>query len=112
MENIHPCSGLNWSPLQLYAVSERLKTPCPPLNTDEKKQDFTNVVDVCCNTPSLAVTGSTEVLGSSQLVPNKLPIDFLAFKSLTRLELSGLELGPETVTSLGILRRGNIEQQN
>lgn len=97
-------SGLNWSPLQLYAVSERLKTPCPPLNTDEKKHDFTNVVDVCCNTPSLAVTGSTEVLGSSQLVPNKLPIDFLAFKSLTRLELRGLELGLETVTSLGILR--------
>ena len=28
---------LNWSPLQLYAVSERLKTPCPPLNTDDKR---------------------------------------------------------------------------
>lgn len=97
-------SGLSWSPLQLYAVSERLKTPCPPLNTDDKKYDFTNVVDVCCNTSTLTVTGSTETLGTSQLVPNKLPIDFLAFKSLTRLELQGLEVRPETVTSLGILR--------
>ena len=96
--------GLHWSPLQLYAVSERLKTPCPPLNTDDKKYDFTNVVDACCNTASLVVTGSKEPLGTSQLIPNKLPIDFLAFKSLTRLELRGLEVRPETVTSLGILR--------
>ena len=97
-------SGLLWSPLHLYAVSERLKTPCPPLNTDDKKYDFTNVVDVCCNTTSLTVTGSIEPLGTSQLIPNKLPIDFLAFKSLSRLDLRGLEVRPETVTSLGILR--------
>ena len=72
------------------------------------RYDFTNVADACCTLDSLRVTGSVEPLGSSQLVPNQLPIDFLAFKSLSRLQLDQLELGrpagETTITSLGILR--------
>ena len=93
-----------WSPLQLYSVCERLKTPCPPLNTDDKKYDFTNVVDACCNLTRLKLTGSRENIGNSQMVPNELKIDFLPFKCLTQLHLEDLDIGPQNITSLGILR--------
>lgn len=95
---------LRWTPLQLYSVNERLKTPCPPLNTEDKRYDFTNVVDVCCNFQKLKVTGSTDKIGTSQLVPNSLKIDFLAFKSLTKLHLENLDISSDHITSLGILR--------
>ena len=95
---------LSWSPLELYSVNERLKTPCPPLNTEDKRYDFTNVVDACCNYHSLRVVGSTEKIGTSQLIPNNLKIDFLAFKSLTKLHVEQLDLSTDHITSLGILR--------
>ena len=99
-----PVPSLQWSPLELFSVCERLKTPCPPQNTDEKKYDFTNVVDVCCKLRKLQLTGSTEKIGTSQIVPNLLKIDFLAFKSLTELHLVQLTISPASITSLGILR--------
>ena len=85
-------------------MCERLKTPCPPQNTDEKKYDFTNVVDVCCKLQKLQLTGSTDKIGTSEIVPNLLKIDFLAFKSLTELHLVKLNISPDSITSLGILR--------
>ena len=74
------------------------------MNTEDKRLDFTNVADACCKLDTLCVVGSEENIGSSQLIPNQLKFDFLAFKSLRELELSQLNLSPEMVTSLGILR--------
>jgi len=99
-----PKHELNWSPLELFSVCERLKMPCPPMNTDEKKYDFTNVVDMCCKLKKLTLTGSEVNIGSSPIVPNRLKIDFLAFKSLTQLHLKELNICSETISSLGILR--------
>jgi len=93
-----PC----WSPLQMYAVSERLQSACPPLNTEDKRSDFTNVAAACCRLPHLAVLGSEQKIGSSELVPNLLTWDFLAFKSLTSLSLDSVCVG--SITSLGLLR--------
>ena len=93
-----------WTPLQLHSISERLKSPCPPLNTEDKRLDFTNVVDACCKLESLKVVGSYETIGTSQLIPNQLKFDFLAFKSLTELHLTSLNISPDIVTSLGMLR--------
>ena len=74
------------------------------MNTEDKRLDFTNVADACCTLETLRVVGSEENIGSSQLIPNNLKFDFLAFKSLRDLELTHLNISPETVTSLGILR--------
>ena len=74
------------------------------MNTEDKRLDFTNVADACCKLETLRVLGSTENIGSSQLVPNQLKFDFLAFKSLRELELTQLSISPEVVSSLGILR--------
>ena len=95
---------LTLSPLQLFSINERMKTPCPPMDTEDKKFDFTNVVDACCNCTNLRIQGSDELIGTSQLVPNQLKIDFLAFKSLTQLHLQHLNITPEQITSLGLLR--------
>ena len=93
-----------WRPLQLHSISERLRSACPPLNTEDKRLDFTNVVDACCNLDSLKVVGSDETIGTSQLVQNELKFDFLAFKSLTELHLMRLNISPDIVTSVGLLR--------
>lgn len=97
-------SGSSWTPLQMFSISERLKSPCPPLNTEDKRYDFTNVADACCRLDKLTITGSKEKLGSSELVPNELKFDFLAFKSLTELCLDNLVIIPANISSLGILR--------
>ena len=97
-------SAHSWTPLQMFSISERLKSPCPPLNTEDKKYDFTNVADACCRLDKLIITGSKEKLGSSELVPNELKFDFLAFKSLTCLSLDNLDIMPSKISSLGILR--------
>ena len=97
-------SASSWTPLQMFSISERLKSPCPPLNTEEKKYDFTNVADACCRMDKLTIKGSIEKLGSSELVPNKLKFDFLAFKSLSELCLDNMDISPSKISSLGILR--------
>jgi hypothetical protein len=43
-----PPAPRSWSPLHLHAVSERLQTPCPPLDMEDRAGDFTNLVDTCC----------------------------------------------------------------
>ena len=93
-----------WTPLQMFSISERLKSPCPPLNTEDKRYDFTNVADACCRLEKLTVSGTDEKLGSSQLVPNQLKFDFLAFKTLTDLCLDNCVVSPNTISSLGIVR--------
>ena len=92
-----------WTLLQLHSISERLKSLWPPINMEDKRLDFTNVADACCKLETLCVVGSTENIGSSQLLPNQLKFDFLAFKSLRELQLSQLNISPEVVSSLGIL---------
>ena len=74
------------------------------MNTEDKRLDFTNVADACCKLETLRVAGSEENIGSSQLIPNQLKFDFLAFKSLRALEVTQLNISPEMVSSLGILR--------
>lgn len=73
-----------------------------------KKSDFTNVVEFCCKLQKLSLSGSAEPLGSSNIIPNELNFDFLAFKSLSTLHLESLDISPLKITSLGILR-GTLE---
>jgi len=95
---------VTWTPLEMFAITERLQTPCPPQDTDDKKSDFTNVVETCCRLQKLSLSGSKEQLGSSNIIPNDLNFDFLAFKTLSSLQFDSLDISPLKITSLGILR--------
>ena len=39
---------VKWTPLELFAISSRLKSPLPPQDLDSKRTDFTNVADQAC----------------------------------------------------------------
>ena len=53
---------------------------------------------------SLTLTGEGQALGNSNIVPNSLPYDFLAFKCLTTLILIGIEIHPDKIGTFGMLR--------
>ena len=38
----------SWSPIEIHAISERLKAPRPPEDTDDQRHDFVNVADFAC----------------------------------------------------------------
>lgn len=99
-----PPAPRQWTPLHLHSISERLQTPCPPLDVEDRSADFTNLADSCCRLEELAVAGSTERLGTSNLIHNELCFDFLAFKSLSSLSLEHLDISPLKISSLGLLR--------
>lgn len=97
-------AAVSWDPLQMFSITERLQTPCPPQDMEDKRFDFTNVADTCCRLPQLTITGSKDKLGTSNIIPNELSFDFLAFKSLTVLHLESLDVSPLKISSLGVLR--------
>ena len=51
--------------------------------------DFTNIVDACCGMKSLELSGSTENLGTSSIIPNQLKYDFLGKDLLRFVKLRG-----------------------
>jgi len=95
---------VKWTPLEMNSISQRLQHSCPPTDTESKQFDFTNIVDACCGMKSLELSGSTENLGTSSIIPNQLKYDFLAFKSLTRLTVNNVQFNDEHITSFGLLR--------
>ena len=49
----------NWSPLEIHAISERLKAPRPPEDTDDQRHDFVNVADFACQVIKCFITLET-----------------------------------------------------
>ena len=60
---------------------------------------------------SLTLRGQGDALGDSNIIPNSLKFDFLAFKSLTTLILFEIEIDPDKIGTFGMLRNTlvNIE---
>ncbi|KAG7204404.1 hypothetical protein KM043_004848 [Ampulex compressa] len=69
-----------FNPVQLYAISERLKQPCPPLEVIDKKYDFSHVLDFNSHLVNLTIKGSLESYNTSNVYPSNLPIDLSSFK--------------------------------
>ena len=87
--------------MELFAISRRLKTPCPAL---DKRYDFANVADLACSLKILNIEGSTEALGTSNIIPNDLSFDLIGFKSLTKLVLTNVDCCPEKIQSISHVR--------
>ena len=45
----------SWSPIEIHAISERLKAPRPPEDTDDQRHDFVNVADFACQVISYVI---------------------------------------------------------
>ena len=106
VESGKPLRGVEWTPLEMHALSERLKRPRPAEDTDDDQiYGFTNCADFACGLEALIVNGSDERLGNSNIVPNRLSYDFLPFKSLTKVKLDGVEVSPDRIVAFGMLRK-------
>ncbi|XP_071452427.1 nischarin-like [Hetaerina americana] len=81
-----------FNPLELHAISERLKQPCPPLEITDRRQDFSHVLDFCSQLTDICIKGSNAPIKTSNIVPNSLKFELSAFKSVERLSIIGLPL--------------------
>lgn len=73
---------------QLYAISERLKQPCPLLEVMDKKFDFSHVLDVNSHLKTLVIDGSPHLYGTSNINLSNLPIELSTFKNIDNLTIN------------------------
>ncbi|XP_026332206.1 nischarin [Hyposmocoma kahamanoa] len=91
-----------FTPMELHAISERLKIACPPSEKEDQMYDFSHVLDFCSQLRALNVEGSYEKLGTSNIVPNELHFDLVSFKNLVNLKILGVPMA--CIQSVGSLR--------
>ncbi|XP_011299723.1 nischarin [Fopius arisanus] len=77
-----------FTPVQLYAISERLKQPCPSLEVVDRKFDFSHVLDLNSHLKILTIEGTTEPYGTSNINPSLLPIELSTFKNIQHLTIN------------------------
>lgn len=91
-----------FNPVQLFAISERLKQPCPTLDVVDKKFDFSHVLDLNSHLRNLVVQGSTEPYGTSNIYPCSLPVEFSTFKNVESLTID--RYPTDKIYGMGYLR--------
>jgi len=87
---------------QLYAVSERLKHPCPSLEVIDKKYDFSHVLDFTSHINNLAIEGSSEPYKTSNIYPSALSIELSTFKNVSHLTIDRYPV--DKIYNMGNLR--------
>lgn len=99
------------TPLQLYALSERLKLAEPTCWSGSKSRDLGHLLDFISQLKCLRIVGSDEFVFNSNIIPNRLKFDLTPFKSLIELKieccnlehhLTGIEIIRQTVSSLSV----------
>ncbi|XP_059609143.1 nischarin [Phlebotomus argentipes] len=100
-----------FSVLELHAISERLKLPS---EVSEKKYDFSHVLDFCSQLERVivmprrgenALEGRSRAdlpLGSSNIIPQSLKFDMVAFKTLQEIQLIGVS--PASIVNAAAIR--------
>ncbi|KAJ1521684.1 hypothetical protein ONE63_003327 [Megalurothrips usitatus] len=92
----------DFTPLQLHAISERLKQPCPPPEMVDQKFDFSHVLDFCSQLKSLTILGASKPFCNSNIVFNKLYFELSSFKAVDTLFINALPVA--NIYSVGPLR--------
>jgi len=77
-------NGFNFNVLLLYAISERLKLPCP--DSENNEYNFSHVLDFCSKFKYLAIKGGNHYVGTSNIVYNKLSFELSSFKNVKKFE--------------------------
>ncbi|XP_043678738.1 nischarin-like [Vespula pensylvanica] len=91
-----------FNPIQLYAISERLKQPCPVMEVVDKKYDFSHVLDFNSHLSNLTVVGSTETYKSSNIYSSSLSIELSTFKNVEELTIDRYPV--DKIYNMGNLR--------
>ncbi|OAD56010.1 Nischarin [Eufriesea mexicana] len=71
--------------IQLYAISERLKQPCPPLEAVDKKYQFNHVLDFNSHLTGLIIEGSSEPYRTSNIYSSSMSIELSSFRNIEEL---------------------------
>ncbi|KAH0557866.1 nischarin [Cotesia glomerata] len=100
--NILQVKSYTFTPIQLYAISERLKQPCPASEVADKKCDFSHVLDVNSHLKTLTIQGSNKLYGTSNINLSTLPIELSTFKTIETLEINNYPVNK--IYSMGNLR--------
>ncbi|XP_055628903.1 nischarin [Toxorhynchites rutilus septentrionalis] len=116
-----------FSVLELHAISERLKIPCPPTELSDGSLNFSHILDFCSQLETLIVLPTKNSLptilydddsdryvsqslhkpiGSSNLIPSQLRYELSVFKGLNNLIIYGVST--ENVENVGNLREGLV----
>jgi len=77
-------NGFNFNVLLLYAISERLKLPCP--DSENNEYNFSHVLDFCSKFKYLAIKGGNHYVGTSNIIYNKLSFELSSFKNVNKFE--------------------------
>ncbi|OXA53215.1 nischarin [Folsomia candida] len=115
------CSGTPFilSPYQIFAINERMKMAVPFLDSTDKRNDFTHIVDFCTNLKQLQIVGSNIPLGRSTIIPNQYDVDLSPFKSLEEIsfkmanfnKIAAIGVGRETVHRISV-QNSHLESTN
>ncbi|XP_026461525.1 nischarin [Ctenocephalides felis] len=99
------CKSFKFTPLELYAISQRLPRPCPPLELTETQYDFSHILDFCSQLKDVIIEGSVNqksFLKTSNIIPNELTFEMSVFKNIQKLEVIGIPMG--NIYSTGTMR--------
>jgi len=77
-------NGFNFNVLLLYAISERLKLPCP--DSENNEFNFSHVLEFCLRLKYLSIKGGNHYIGSSNIMYNKLHFELSSFKNVNKFE--------------------------
>lgn len=77
-------NGFNFNVLLLYAISKRLKLPCP--DSENNEFNFSHVLDFCSRLKYLAIKGGNHHVGTSNIIYNKLHFELSSFKNVNKFE--------------------------
>ncbi|XP_076646796.1 nischarin [Halictus rubicundus] len=91
-----------FNPIQLYAISERLKHPCPTLEVVDRKYDFSHVLDFNSHLTGLVIEGSSEPHKASNIDTSMLSIELSSFKNIEDLTIDQYPV--ERIYNMGNLR--------
>lgn len=89
-------------PIQLYAISERLKQPCPSLEVVDKKYDFSHVLDFNSHLTGLTIEGSPQPYRTSNIYSSALSVDLSTFKNVEQLTINRYPV--DKIYNMGSLR--------
>ncbi|UJR21379.1 hypothetical protein I4U23_024471 [Adineta vaga] len=100
------------SPLQMHAITRRIKLPEPPCDTNDPVKDLSHILDFLCHVKYVQIIGSPDNFGTSTIKTQFLAFDVVFFKSIEELELdcvqtnqiTGIDNLKKTVRRLSIHR--------
>ncbi|CAL4065700.1 unnamed protein product, partial [Meganyctiphanes norvegica] len=72
---------VTFSPLELHAMSYRMKNPLPTNVASQQESDFSHVVDFASQVKKLVIEGSDQPFRESNVIQNNLDFTLNAFKS-------------------------------